>query len=194
MLREDTTDTGEDAPALVAARRSRSARALRERFAAEAGFTLLEVLAVTIIIGVLAALALAIFLNQRERAHDANAKSDVTNVSRLMQLCNADEERNNYRDCDSATEIDEPSFPVNATPADPSDTVGDPNDCDAPTTATVADGWVRIVESGKNCFAVVSGSSSGNRFWIVKHDGGSTTRGCKNHGVSGCPADEKWGG
>jgi prepilin-type N-terminal cleavage/methylation domain-containing protein len=165
-------------------------RRLRAQLASEAGFTLLEVLTVTIIIGVLAALALALFLNQRERAHDGNAKSDVTNVSRLIQACNADEERDNYRDCDSAAEIDEPSLPIDATPASDAES----GDCDPPGSATVGDGSVRIVQSGKRCFTVLAGSSSGNRFWIVKHDDGSISRDCKTHGVSGCPASGIWGG
>ena len=187
VQREDTTDTG----AAVASDWPSALTRPRARLAAEAGFTLLEVLTVTIIIGVLAALALAIFLNQRERAHDGNAKSDVTNVSRLIQVCNADEERNNFRDCDSAIEIDEPSLPIDATPADQ---VGNGHDCDAPMPDSVADGRVRIAESGKSCFTVVAGSSSGNRFWIVRHNDGSITRGCKNEGVSGCPASGVWGG
>jgi prepilin-type N-terminal cleavage/methylation domain-containing protein len=192
VLREDTTDTGQDAPADSSGRRRRqspSIRRLRERLAADAGFTLLEVLTVTIIIGVLAALALAIFLNQRERAHDANAKSDVANVSRKIQICNAEDERDDYRECDSAAEIDEPGLPIDSTPAHPA-----PGDCDVPTTATVADGRVKIVESGKRCFSLLAGSSSGNRFWIVKHDDGSISRDCRTHGVSGCPASGGWGG
>jgi len=63
---------------------------LRARAQDEKGFTLIELLVVILIIGILAAIALPAFLNQREKAQDSEAKSGARTAQTALETLYTD--------------------------------------------------------------------------------------------------------
>jgi type IV pilus assembly protein PilA len=71
---------------------ARIRKAAEER---EGGFTLIELLVVIIIIGILAAIAIPVFLNQRKKGYDAQVKADLRNAATAEETYLTDNP-NNY--------------------------------------------------------------------------------------------------
>ena len=75
-------------------------RNLRKRAQNEKGFTLIELLVVILIIGILAAIAIPSFLNQRTKATDSEAKSSAKAAQTAMETYFIDNQK--YTDADAA--------------------------------------------------------------------------------------------
>ena len=73
-------------------------RNLRERAQDEKGFTLIELLVVILIIGILAAIAIPSFLNQRSKGNDAEAKSAAVTAAEAFETC-ATDNNGSYAPC-----------------------------------------------------------------------------------------------
>jgi len=78
----------------------------------EAGFTLLEVLVVFLILGVLAAITLPTILGQKDKGQDVTAKSDARNLVSHIESCFVGTE--DYRQCNNS-DLDPTGLPLSST-------------------------------------------------------------------------------
>jgi type IV pilus assembly protein PilA len=140
---------------------------LRERMASEKGFTLIELLVVMLIIGILAAIAIPTFFNQKQKAQDANAKSMAHTAQTAIETY--------------------------ATDNNGSYALADPTKLNA-IENTINVGTVTVpVATATDYTIVVSSPSTGNTF-TIKRVGGTFTFPCTAPGKGGCPASGTgWG-
>jgi type IV pilus assembly protein PilA len=80
-----------------------------------AGFTLVELLVVMLILGILAEVALPAFFNQKEKAYDARAKETAHTVQVAVEACSA-ESSSEYENCKTAATLEKIEPTLNGAP------------------------------------------------------------------------------
>jgi type IV pilus assembly protein PilA len=152
---------------------------LRERMAnSEEGFTLVELLVVMLIIGILAAIAIPAFFNQRDKAKDAGAKEMAHTAQVAMETYATDNGGNYSAATPAKLAALENSIQTAVSTTSPYLSAAAPQ-------GTANKGWTLTVTSG----------STGNKFTIARDETtGALTFSCTTGGTAGCPSGGNWTG
>ena len=152
---------------------------LRQRMTRdESGFTLVELLVVMLILGLLAAIAIPAFFNQRDKAKDADAKTAVRTAETSMETYGTDHD-GLYTPTPVADDLQKIE----------------------PTLNNVVDADLTIVSTDDSYSVTVHQPDTGNYFQISRDTLGQTSLTCDDTdgsgaggtGNAGCPDGGNWG-
>jgi type IV pilus assembly protein PilA len=139
----------------------------------ESGFTLVELLVVMLILGLLAAIAIPAFFNQRDKARDAQAKVYARTAETAMETY-ATDNGGVYTGANAAalqgieSTLNGANISAVTVPAGNGDTTN-------------------------KSYKISVTSQTGNVFSVTRHDNGTTDLSCTTGGTAGCPTGGNWG-
>ena len=137
---------------------------LRERSGSESGFTLVELLVVMLILGILAAIAIPSFFNQRDKARDADAKATAKTAQTAIETY-ATENNGSYAAA-TAAKLQDIEETLNGSPL--------------------------TVVSTDDTYTVTVTSDTTTQFSVARLSTGAFELRCNRPNEGGCPSDSNW--
>ena len=137
----------------------------------EAGFTLVELLVVMLILGLLAAIAIPAFFNQRAKAQDAEAKSTAKTAQTALETYSTDNNGSYVGATQAKLKTIEPTL----------------------SSATSGTNAISALTVNAKDYSLTVTSASGNTFSVARASSGALTHPCTVAGDGGCPSSGSWG-
>ncbi len=137
----------------------------------EEGFTLIELLVVIIIIGILAAIAIPVFLSQRSKGYEASMKSDLRTVAQEVESANVDNQDYTVTDFAGAKAA------AAATITAPSGNVGSNTTNSVRLSAGNTITWVGATTNAF-CLKATSSKATAATWYYSSDNGGITSTAC----------------
>jgi type IV pilus assembly protein PilA len=174
---------------------------LRNRAHGQEGFTLIELLVVILIIGILAAVAIPAFLNQKGKAQDANVKTDITTAQTAEETYSTNNGAGSYVAAAGATNsltAIEPTLAPAMSSATELLTVA----TSGPAHTTPSDPTGAAIGTAPIVYSVSAASPSKVNYYLTKYQDGGVSRTCyvpSGANASGCnlntssTTDGTWG-